>query len=89
MSDLLPWLLLVLWLVAIGLRVHPTTRRWAPRGIAGPSSRPSGPVHPDRAPVIPPARAPVDPAVDHRSVAAPLGALSADDAAGPHRAGYR
>lgn len=39
MSDLLPWLALAVWCAALALRVHPRTRRWAPRGIAGRAAR--------------------------------------------------
>ncbi|WNV73952.1 hypothetical protein [Geodermatophilus sp. DSM 44513] len=35
MSEFPIWLALGLWAVAVALRVHPGTHRWAPRGIAG------------------------------------------------------
>lgn len=39
MADLFPWLAPALWLGALVLRIHPRTRDWAPRGIAGRRAR--------------------------------------------------
>lgn len=41
MSDLIRWLALGFFCATIALGVHPRTRRWAPRGIAGQSALPA------------------------------------------------